>query len=181
MTSVVMALAFGLAAPSVVWPQQPAAPAKQESAPLAEQPPPPAVAQPAPGNPGFIEEVGKFLKNSATGLSDSASGLTSKLPSARDTLDGINSGAKNATDTLTKITPSISAQSMVSGRVICPVAGNGAPDCKSASDDLCKQKGYKEGKSIDIQTAQKCSARAYLNGESGACRTENFVTRALCQ
>jgi hypothetical protein len=73
---------------------------------------------------------------------------------------------------------------VVTGRSVCPVAGNGAPDCKAASDRLCKDKGYKDGKSLDIETAEKCSAKVYLSGRTGApgeCRTENFVTRAICQ
>jgi hypothetical protein len=63
---------------------------------------------------------------------------------------------------------------------MCIVASNGAPDCKSASDQLCREKGYKEGRSLDIEAAQKCSAKAYFSGGS-ACKTENFVTRAVCQ
>lgn len=168
--------AAALAMPSDVWSQQQVAP---------QQPPPAAAIQPAPpqperGNPGFIEEVGKALKNSASGLKDAATGLTSRLPSAQGTLDGINSGTKGVADSLTNITPSLSAQSLVAGRAICPAAANGAPDCKAASDNLCKEKGYKEGRSVDIETAKKCSVQAYLSG-GGACQTENFVTRAVCQ
>lgn len=134
-------------------------------------------------NPGLVEEIGKLLKNSVTGLRDSASGLTSNLPSARETIDGINSSAKDATESLSLINP-MNPQTMVNGRVACPAAANGAPDCKAASDKLCKDKGYKEGKSLDIETAEKCSARVYLSGRTGApgeCRKENFVTRAVCQ
>ncbi len=180
--------AASLAAPNTAWPQQPAAPTQTQVAP-AQQPAPPAsaapqpappVQPPAPSNPGLVEELGKLLKDSASGIRDSASGLTSKLPSARDAIDGINNTAKGATDSLSRITPSISAQTMVSGRSICPSAGNGAPDCKLASDNLCREKGYKEGRSVDIETSQKCSAKDYFSG-GGACRTENFVTRAVCQ
>ena len=167
--------------PAIAWSQQqPAPPPPQQSAPAQAVPQPaPAPEQPARGNPGLVEEIGKLLKDSATGIKDSASGLTSRLPSAKDAIDGINNSAKGAVDGLTRITPSLSGQT-VSGRAICPPAGNGAPDCKIASDNLCKEKGYKEGRSIDIETAQKCSASSYLSG-GGACRTENFVTRAVCQ
>lgn len=168
--------------PAIAWSQQQPAPPpqQQQSAPAQAVPQPtPAPEQPARGNPGLVEEIGKLLKDSATGIKDSASGLTSRLPSAKDAIDGINNGAKGAVDGLTRITPSLSGQT-VSGRAICPPAGNGAPDCKIASDNLCKEKGYKEGRSIDIETAQKCSASSYLSG-GGACRTENFVTRAVCQ
>ena len=32
--------------------------------------------------------------------------------------------------------------------MVCPVAANGAPDCKAASDKFCQTKGFKEGKSL---------------------------------
>ena len=167
------------AMPTIAWSQQ--APPPLQTAPAqspSEQQPAPA--PPDRSNPGLVEELGKLLKDSATGIKDSASGLTSKLPSAKDTIEGINNSAKGATDSLTRITPSISGQTMVSGRSICPPAGNGAPDCKIASDNLCREKGYKEGRSADIETSQKCSASSYFSG-GGACKTENFVTRAVCQ
>ncbi|MDO9060097.1 MAG: hypothetical protein Q7U92_13900, partial [Bradyrhizobium sp.] len=59
-----------------------------------------------------------------------------------------------------------------------------APDCKAAADKLCQSKGHTEGKSLDTDAAEKCSAKVYLPGrkrEPGDCRTENYVTRALCQ
>jgi hypothetical protein len=142
----------------------------QQSAPPGPEPAPPA------NNPGLVEEIGKLLK-------DSASGLRSTLPSPGKALDGLNSSAKDAakdaTDSLKRIAP-LSGQTMASGRTLCPPAANGAPDCKLAADQLCKEKGYAEGKSVDIESAQKCSAKAYFSGQ-GACRTENFVTRAVCQ
>lgn len=191
MRAALMAFAFVLCASSIASAQQmQVAPATQpppSATPVPETPPPPVPAAPpdqAPkSNPGLVEEIGKLFKNSVTGLRDSASGLTSKLPSARETIDGINSSAKDATESLSRMTP-IGPQTMVNGRAACPAAANGAPDCKAASDKLCKDKGYKEGKSLDIETAEKCSARVYLSGRTGApgeCRTENFVTRAVCQ
>eukprot|EP01035_Chromulina_nebulosa_P031620 gene31619-biopygen20323 len=73
---------------------------------------------------------------------------------------------------------------MVKGRAVCPLSPNGAPDCKAASDKLCQSKGFKEGKSIDTDSARTCSPRALLSGrkpEESECKTENFVTQALCQ
>lgn len=168
------------AMPRIALSQQAPAPPQQQLAPAGSPPEPqPAPAPPERSNPGLVEEIGKLLKDSATGIKDSATGLTSKLPSAKDTIEGINNSAKGATDSLTRITPSLSGQS-VSGHSICPPAGNGAPDCKIASDNLCREKGFKAGQSVDIETSQKCSASSYFSGK-GACRTENFVTRAVCQ
>ena len=73
---------------------------------------------------------------------------------------------------------------MVTGRVVCAVSANGAPDCKQGADRLCQSKGYKEGKSLDTDAAEKCSPKAFIPGrkrEPGDCKTENFVIRALCQ
>lgn len=128
---------------------------------------------PAPrsGSSGFVEELGKLLK-------DSASHLSSGLKGSQKTLEDFNAKTKSATDGLTKM------QSVTTGRAACPVAANGAPDCNTAAETLCKAKGFANGKSLDIETAEKCSARVYISGRTGApgeCRTENFVTRALCQ
>src|SRR6266702_2660101 len=68
-----------------------------------------------------------------------------------------------------------------------PAGGAGAA-CASArravADKLCQAKGFREGKSLDTDAAEKCSAKVYLPGYKrgpGDCRTENYVTRALCQ
>jgi len=159
---------------SEAWPQTaqtsppPAQLAPSQTEPAARQPEPPK------SNPGLVEEIGRILKDSATGLS-------STLQGPRDAINDLNARTRDAAvDGLSHLAP----QMVVTGRSVCPVAGNGAPDCKAASDRLCKDKGYKDGKSLDIETAEKCSAKVYLSGRTGApgeCRTENFVTRAICQ
>jgi hypothetical protein len=73
---------------------------------------------------------------------------------------------------------------MVTGRAICPVSANGGPDCKTASDTLCKAKGFKEGKSLNSDSAETCSAKILIPGRTRKpddCRTDHYVTRALCQ
>jgi hypothetical protein len=154
--------------------QQQSAPAHAAPAPqAAPMPAAPPVNPPVHGNPGLVEELGKLLRNSASSLS-------STLKDSRDAIEGLNSRARDATEDLPRLGP----QTVVHGRTACPLAPNGAPDCKTASDHLCKSKGYKEGKSVDIESAEKCSAKVYLSGRTGApgeCRTENFVTSAVCQ
>jgi hypothetical protein len=128
-------------------------------APMAEQAPPPSP-PPAPENPGLFNEIGKLFKNS-----------TSLLPS-------LPAMPSLGTDSLTKL------NTVVKGRVACPIAANGAPDCKAASDKLCQSKGFKDGKSLDTDAAQSCSPKAMIPGrapEPGDCKTENYVTQALCQ
>ena len=71
----------------------------------------------------------------------------------------------------------------VKGRAICPLAPNGAPDCKLGADRLCQGKGFKEGTSLDVDTTRNCSARSLLSGrkpDESECRTETYVTRAVC-
>ncbi len=169
----VVAVMLGTA--TVAWaqqtqPQLQVAPS-QQAAPAVAAPPP----APERSNPGLVEEIGKLLKDSASSLGSSIPAL----PSPSQTLDGLNSGARDATDSLKRIAP-LSGQTVTTGRALCPASSNGAPDCKLAADQLCKAKGYAEGRSVDVESSQKCSAKAYLSGQ-GACQTENFVTRAVCQ
>jgi hypothetical protein len=146
-------------------PEQPAAsaPAQNEATPAAKPP---------HENPGLINEIGKMID---------------KLPSLKspsETIEDLNARAKDAargaTDTLSRITTS----SMVTGRVMCPVSANGAPDCKTASDKLCQTKAFKEGKSLLTDSAETCSAKVLIPGRArkpGDCHTDTYVTRALCQ
>jgi hypothetical protein len=141
----------------------------QQPAPQQIEPPPPA----PPENPGLINEIGKLFEKSKS--------LLPPLKGPGETMDDLNARAKSAGESLSNIAkPSI----MVSGRAACLVAANGAPDCKAGADRLCQSKGYKEGKSLDTDAAEKCSPKVYLPGrkrEPGDCKTENYVTRALCQ
>ncbi|MDB5504976.1 MAG: hypothetical protein JWR89_4878 [Tardiphaga sp.] len=130
-------------------------------APAPVVPPAPPAAPPAE-NPGLINEIGKLFQDSPL-----------KLPA----LPSFKSFGES-TDGLTRL------NTIVKGRVACPRAANGAPDCKTASDRLCQSKGFKEGKSLDTDAAQSCSAKAMIPGrklEEGDCKTENYVTQALCQ
>jgi hypothetical protein len=146
-------------------------PAQQSAPPQAG----PAPSSPAPReeNPGLINEIGKLF------------GKLPTLKSPQQTIEDLNArardAAKDASDSLSHLA---GPSSMVSGRMACPASANGAPDCKTGADKLCQSKGFKEGKSLDTDAAEKCSAKVYLPGhkrEPGDCRTENYVTRALCQ
>jgi hypothetical protein len=150
-------------------PAQPAAP--DQPPPAANDAAPPAEA-PARENPGLIHELGKMFDKLPT------------LKSPSETIDDFNArakdAAKGATDTLSRMTTT----SMVTGRMICPVSSNGAPDCKMASDKLCQTKGFKDGKSLLTDSAETCSAKVLIPGRArkpGDCRTDTYVTRALCQ
>lgn len=153
--------------------QQPVPDQPQQPAPQPDQPAPPA----PPENPGLINEIGKLWEKSKS--------MLPTLKSPQEAIEDLNARAKDATrDAGESLSRLAKPSSMVTGRMGCPVSANGAPDCKAGADKLCQSKGYKEGKSLDTDAAEKCSAKVYLPGrkrEPGDCRTENYVTRALCQ
>jgi hypothetical protein len=116
--------------------------------------------------------MGKALEKSLSILP------TIKSPS--ETLDDLKDAAKTAGEGLSRLT----GGSVAEGRVKCPVAANGAPDCKAAADKLCQAKGLKSGKSLSTDSVEACSPKVLIPGRARKpddCRTDNFVTRALCQ
>ncbi|MFZ5715372.1 MAG: hypothetical protein ACOY3N_21315 [Bradyrhizobium sp.] len=117
---------------------------------------------PAPGeNSGLINEMGKLFE---------------KLPSILPPI-------KSPSETMNDLSRLAKPSTMVSGRIACPASSNGAPDCKQAADQLCQSKGYKEGKSLNADSAEKCSAKVLIPGrprKPDDCRTDTFVTSALC-
>ena len=168
-------------AADVAWPQAASPPAAPPSSAVQPPAPDPATPQGAPvpsspparENPGLIHEMGKLLEKSLS--------ILPPMKSPGETIDDLNARARDAGETLSHMAR---PASMVTGHAICPVSANGAPDCKAASDKLCQTKGFKEGKSLTTDSAEKCSAKVYLPGykrKPEDCRTRNYVTRALCQ
>lgn len=154
------ALLFLLTAGRAGWAQSaPPSLGVQEQGPQAAPPP----STPAPSeNPGLINEMGK---------------LFDKLPSILPPI-------KSPSETMNDLSRLARPSTMISGRVACPISSNGAPDCKLAADQLCQSKSYKEGKSLNTDSAEKCSAKVLIPGRQRKpddCRTDTFVTSALCQ
>jgi hypothetical protein len=167
-------------APDAGWSQAGSQPSLGLQSP-AQQPVPPQPERqqtepqqaPRQENPGLIDEIGKLFEKSKS--------LLPSLKSPSETVEDFNAGAKGTGGSLSNLAK---PSTMVSGRAACLVAANGAPDCKAGADRLCQSKGYKEGKSLDTDAAEKCSPKVFLPGykrQSGDCKTENYVTRALCQ
>ena len=161
------AIALLMIAPAEhAWPQ--AAPPPSPSAqgvPAAPSPPEEAAPPARRENPGLLEEIGKILEH--------PSSVLPALKSPKETID-------DAADALSRLARSPG----VKGRVVCPTAPNGAPDCKAAADKLCQGNGFKEGNSLDVDTTRNCSARSLLLGgkpDERECRTETWVTRAVCR
>lgn len=133
---------------------------------------PPAPDQQLPARrPGFVDELQKLLPTPSW----------PSISSPQETIESLNQRARDAGDNLSRL----SKQEVVSGRVKCPLAVNGAPDCKSAANRLCTVAGFKEGRSIDSDSAEDCPASVLLSDKTppapAECRVENFVIRALCQ
>jgi hypothetical protein len=173
----ILRLQFALAASALLvvsmaehaWPQAAIRPAPSVQGSPAPVPPPqeePAPPDPArKENPGLLNEIGKILEH--------PSSVLPTLKSPKETID-------DAADALSRLAKSPG----VKGRVVCPAAPNGAPDCKAAADKLCQGNGFTAGTSLDVDTTRSCSARSLLLGrkpDESECRTETWVTRAVCQ
>jgi hypothetical protein len=165
------------APPSALGLQSPA----QQTVPDRPAPPqsePPSPAPPArEENPGLINEIGKLFEKSKS--------MLPALKSPGETIDDLNTRAKEATrdagDSLSRLAK---PSSMVAGRTVCPVSANGAPDCNAGANKLCQTKGFAEGKSLNTDSAESCSAKVLIPGRARKpddCRTDNYVTSALCQ
>jgi len=166
-------------AAGAAWPQAAPPPSLGVQEP-AQQPAPrqsePAPSSPSPAreeNPGLFNDMGKFFEKSWS--------ILPTLKSPSETIDDLNARAKEAGETLSRLAK---PSSMVAGRMICPVSANGAPDCKLGADKLCQSKGFKEGNSLNTDSAETCSAKVLIPGRTRKpddCRRDNYVTRALCQ
>ena len=121
--------------------------------------------------------MGKALEKSLS--------ILPSLKSPSETLDDLGArakdAAKNAGEGLSKSDRTVFGGD---GPYQCPVSANGASDCKIAADKLCQAKGFKEGKSLSTDLVEVCSPKVLIPGRTRKpddCRTDNYVTRALCQ
>jgi hypothetical protein len=168
----IASLALSLLAVDAATPQ---APAPQPSLGVQEQGPPPQAApepSPSPENPGLINEMGKLFNKIIPPMKSPGEAIDDLNARAKDTM-------KDAGDALSRLKPG----AMVKGRIACPVTA-GTPDCKLGADKLCQSKGFKEGKSLGTDSAETCSAKVLIPGRQRKpddCRTDTFVTTALCQ
>jgi hypothetical protein len=155
----------------------PQTPAPQPSLGLQEQGPPPPTAtepqpSPSPENPGLINQMGKLFNKIIPSMKTPGEAIDDLNARAKDTM-------KDAGDALSRLKPG----AMVKGRAACQVTA-GTPDCKVGADKLCQSKGFKEGKSLGTDSAETCSAKVLIPGRQRKpddCRTDTFVTTALCQ
>lgn len=152
---------------------QPLAAQQRQMAPVETPAAEPQPAQPEapPRRPGLLDALGDLFDKSGEALS---------LKGAQDAIGDLNRKAGNAARDITRIP----GARMASGRILCSAAANGAPDCVAAANALCKSQGFNGGSGLGTEAGEKCPARVYLSGRSpraGECRTETFVTSAMCQ
>ena len=183
----------------------------QDSAvpPAAVQPPPPP--PPPEHKTGLFEAIGRWVDRGATNFSDHLRGAKRSMEDLNNkaavnnremtdqaakvgqgavdigkntvdaTMDATKAtvdATKNAVDAVAKLPTA----RLVSGHERCVVAPNGAPDCLSAAELLCRKKGFSTGKSMDFTSAEECPAKAMVGEVSkDECTTVTFISRAMCQ
>ena len=153
-----------------------------EGVPPAE---PPAAQQPDPNyRPGFFGALNRWLGNSKDAIDSQFKKTQETLGSIGSEATGAAQGAAGIAQQAAGSVVALPLARIVNGRQVCPVAPNGAPDCQPAIDALCRGKGFQTGKSLEISSAQRCSARVWLYGttaQKAECPVDTAVTRALCQ
>jgi hypothetical protein len=134
---------------------------------------PPAADAPPSSRPGFIDALGRFL-------GDSREAIDSQVRGTQQTLGTIGTQARDAAGNVI----AIPGTRVITGRQLCPPSSNGAPDCQQGVDALCRAKGFQGGRTLDVTSAHRCSAKALIAGRAAKespCQLETYVTRAVCQ
>jgi hypothetical protein len=153
----------------------------------------PVFAQQRNGATKQTEESGRFgmLGRIGRWFGDQFDKIGSVGSSAERNIDSFNreaglaakataGAAKDAADAVVRLP----GARVKSGHQVCPRAPNGAPDCVTAAHQLCRAQGFESGKSLDITTAEECSAQVILGQRErrpGDCKDVSFVSRAVCQ
>jgi hypothetical protein len=131
--------------------------------------------------PGFFESIAGWLdRNIGSAFQGAGKQVETFGHEAGVAAKTTVNNAKDAAGAVARIP----AARVMSGHEKCQNAPNGAPDCVGAAERLCKAKGFENGKSLDMTTAEVCPPKVLLSGRSGTpgeCRDETFVSRALCQ
>ena len=137
---------------------------------------------------GFFERAGRWWDDSVDWMTSGFRGARDRVKNlgqeagtaARTSADTAKTVAKDTADAV----KTIPNTRIVSGHEVCPVAPNGAPDCIAAVLALCRSKGFKTGSSLSSTTAEKCPPQVLLAGRTGApgeCKSETFISRAICK
>jgi hypothetical protein len=143
--------------------------------------------------PGAFEQVGRWWDQSISSMNQSVTNMNNSWKdtfkstwpdTSKSTSEAATDMMKGAADAADAMSKQLGGSRLIAGPIVCPLAPNGAPDCRAAAANLCKQHGYKTGSSVDYVTAEKCPAEVTIAGrrpEPGECPIEHTVTKALCQ
>lgn len=161
---------------------------------------PPTQAAPPPEKLGVMESIGRWFDQSAARFNEHLRGakrkwdelgddvaannkeLNEKAAAAGKNAAALGKNAAEATQSAVEAVTKLPAARVMSGRERCVTAPNGAPDCVTAAEALCRKHGFATGKSIDFTSAEECSARTLLSRASrDECTTVTFISRAMCQ
>ena len=157
----------------------------QESAETPQQIEPPAVQAPAPSyRPGFLDMLGRWFSGSTDAIGSGIKSTGETIGVLGSEAAGAAKGAAGIAQDAAGTVVALPGTRIIMGRHLCPVAANGAPDCALGVEAMCRGQGFTGGRHLDIATSQRCSTKGWLSRgakKDGECRTETFVTRAVCQ
>jgi hypothetical protein len=165
-----------------------------EQPPLAVAPaaPPPAAAPsataalppPAADRSGFLHELGAFWNGSFGDFDTKMKNAWDQLHVFDQPRDQTFRDAAQATSDAATAVVRLPSTRVFELRERCRTAGNGAPDCQTTAADVCRGKGLKDGKPLDVSTLQDCPARVMLSGQpptDAQCTDKTFLLGVICQ
>lgn len=142
--------------------------------------------RPKPDQPpgGVFESVGRWFDDTLSSIGSNFSSAGSRVGNFSNEAGEAARATANAAKDAAGAVARLPGARVVKGHQNCAVAANGAPDCVSAANALCKATGFNYGKSVDITSAEECPAPVMLGrreAKPGECRTVTFITSAFCQ
>jgi hypothetical protein len=158
--------------------------------------PPPS---PPQDKPGVFEAIGRWFDDGASRFNEHLRGAKQRMDQVGDDAatnskqieDGaaeigkgaaeVGKGAAEATKNAVDAVVRLPTSRVMRGRERCEIAPNGAPDCVTAAEALCRKHGFATGKSIDFTSAEECPARSYIGQGREECTTVTFISQAMCQ
>jgi Spy/CpxP family protein refolding chaperone len=184
-------LAVAAACLACCWLALPSMAAAQDATPAPSAPPPKS---------GVFESLGRWFDQSTSAFQNHLRGAKQRMDdlgdqAAANTKDlsdqaakvgqgaaDVSKSAVEATANAVGAVAKLPAARLMSGRERCAVAPNGAPDCITAAEMLCRKHGFSSGKSMDFTSAEECPASTLLGQTSrDECYIVTFISRAMCQ
>ena len=141
--------------------------------------PPPSQSASLPAEKrGFLNDLGKWWD-------DSVANFNAKIKEQQVKLDEFNRQQTEAAKDATKaMKDAFTPSKVIEIQERCPVAGNGAPDCATAATNVCKAKGFSDGRPVDTRIAERCKASLWVSGQAPTaadCAVETTLLRVSCQ